>query len=104
LSNAQSSSDDSSSPFVENVSSSPSIEHSSPDDSSHEHLIRHSHHIHQPPDYYSPFTVAALSESASCNDVILHLKWLRKLLLLSGPARGILCHVPHIFLITCKWI
>jgi hypothetical protein len=58
------SSDVSSSSFVENVPSSPSVEPSSPVDSSPEQLIRRSHHLcRPPPNYYSPstFTVTTLS-------------------------------------------
>jgi hypothetical protein len=62
--------------FVEDVSSSPSIEPSSPADSSPKQLIRRSHCLRRPPDYYSPaFTVTALSEPASYRDAILHPEW-----------------------------
>jgi hypothetical protein len=48
----------SSSSFVEHVPSSPSIEPSSPVDSSPEQLIRRSHRLRRPPDYYSPSAIA----------------------------------------------
>jgi hypothetical protein len=71
------SSDVPSSSFIEDVSSSPSVEPSSPTDSSPEQLVRRSHHLHRPPDCYSPsaFTVTALSEPASYHEVILHPEW-----------------------------
>jgi hypothetical protein len=70
------SSDMSSSSFIEDVSSSPPIE-SSPVDFSPEQLIRHSHCLRWPPDYYSPsaFTATAISEPASYRDATLHLEW-----------------------------
>jgi hypothetical protein len=59
------------------VPSSPLIEPFSPDDSSPEQLIRCSHCLRRPPDYYSPsaFTATALFESASYYDVIFNLEW-----------------------------
>jgi transposase InsO family protein len=77
LSNASSSSDelssDTSSSFSEDVSSSP-VEPSSTVDSSLEQLIRHSHRLRCPPNYYSPpaFTDTALFESTYYRDDILH--------------------------------
>jgi hypothetical protein len=70
------SSDVSSSSFIEDATSSPPVEPSSLTDSSPEQLVRRSHRLHRPPDYYSPsaFTVTALSELASYRDAILHLK------------------------------
>jgi hypothetical protein len=67
------SSDVPSSPFVEDVSSSP-VEPSSLPKSSSKQLIRRSHHLRWPPDYYSPsaIRVTALSEPASYRDAILH--------------------------------
>jgi hypothetical protein len=66
------SSDVSSFSFIEDVPSSPPVEPSSP-----KQLVRHSHCLCSPPDYYSPsaFTVTALSELASYRDVILHPEW-----------------------------
>jgi hypothetical protein len=71
------SSDVTSSSFIEDVPSSPPVEPSSLTDSSLEQLVRRSHHLHRPPDCYSPsaFIVTALSEPASYHEVILHLKW-----------------------------
>jgi hypothetical protein len=71
------SSDVSSSSFIEDVPSSSPIEPSSLIDSSPEKLVRRSHLLRRPPDYYSPsaFTSTALSESASYRDAILHPEW-----------------------------
>jgi hypothetical protein len=71
------SSDVSSSSLIEDVPSLPPIESSSPIDSSLKQLVRRSHCLHRPPDYYSrlAFIITALSESASYCDAILHLKW-----------------------------
>jgi hypothetical protein len=66
-------SDVSSSSFIGDVPSSP-IEPSSPTYSSLEQLVRRSHYLHRPLDFYShlAFTVTALSEPASYHDAILH--------------------------------
>jgi hypothetical protein len=66
------SSDVPSSSFIEDVSSSIPVEPSSPVDSSLEQLIRCSHRLCQPSDYYSPFafTTTALSKPASYRDVV----------------------------------
>jgi hypothetical protein len=63
-----------SSSLIEDVPSSPPVEPSSLIDSSPEQLIRCSHHLRRPLDYYSPstFTVTALSEPVSYRDAILH--------------------------------
>jgi hypothetical protein len=63
-----------SSSFFEDVPSSPPVEPSSPIDSSPEQLVRHGHHLHRPPNCYSPlaFTATALSEPASYRHAILH--------------------------------
>jgi hypothetical protein len=63
-----------SSSFIEDLPSSPPIEHSSPTDSSLEQLVRCSHRLHRPPNYYSPsaFIDTALSKPASYHDAILH--------------------------------
>jgi hypothetical protein len=68
------SSDVPSSSFTEDESSPSPIEPSSPIDFSPEQLVRRSHRLRTPPDYYSPsaFTVTALSEPASYHDAILH--------------------------------
>jgi hypothetical protein len=82
LSNAPASSDElssdvSSSSFIEDVPSSPPIEPSSPTDFSPEQLVRHSNHLHRPPDCYSPsaFTTTTLSKPPTYRDAILHPKW-----------------------------
>jgi hypothetical protein len=66
------SSDVSSSSFIEDVSSSPPIEPSSPIDSSPEQLVRRSYRIHKLPDYYSPsaFTTSTLERSGTWNLVL----------------------------------
>jgi hypothetical protein len=60
--------------FIENVSSSPSVEPSPLSDSSLEQLIRCSHCLCWPPDNYSSsiLTVNSLSEPTSYRDGILH--------------------------------
>jgi hypothetical protein len=70
------SSDVTSSSFIEDVPSSPPVEPSVLIDSSPEQLVRHSHRLHRPPDYYSPssFTATVLSEPASYHDAILYLE------------------------------
>jgi hypothetical protein len=115
LSNAPASSDELSSDvpstsFIEDVPSSP-IEPSSLIDSSLKQLVRHSHHLHRPPDYYSPsvFTVTALSEPASYRVAILlsesqhamaeeiaALEW-------TGMWDLVPC-LQCVLLITCKWV
>jgi hypothetical protein len=59
------------------VSSSPPVEPSSLTDFSPEQLVRHSHNLHRPPDYYSPstFTATALSKPAFYRDAILYPEW-----------------------------
>jgi hypothetical protein len=96
------SSDVPSSSFIEDVSSSLPVELSSLADSSPEQLVRRSHRLRRPPDYYSPkaFTATALSEPASYRDVILHPEWqhaMAKEIAALVRARGILCLVPHVF-------
>jgi hypothetical protein len=63
-----------SSSFIEDVSSSPSVEPSSLTDSSIKQLVRCSHRLRRPPDCYSPlpFTATALSEPTSYRDAIIH--------------------------------
>jgi hypothetical protein len=63
--------------FIEDVSSSPPVEPSSPTDSSLKQLIRRSHRLHRSPDCYSPsaFIVTALSEPTSYCEAILHSEW-----------------------------
>jgi hypothetical protein len=65
-----------SSSFIKNVPSSPLLE-SSPLDSSLDQLVRLSHHLHRPPDYYSPsaFMTATLFDLASYHNAILHPEW-----------------------------
>jgi hypothetical protein len=82
LSNALASSDEPSSDgpsssFFEDVPSSPSVELSSLIDSSPEQLVRRSHRLCRPHDFYSSstFIATALSEQASYRDAILHLEW-----------------------------
>jgi hypothetical protein len=66
-----------SSSFIEDESSSPPVEPSSPIDSSPEQLVRRSHHLHRPHDCYShsAFTTTTLSEPTSYHDAILHSEW-----------------------------
>jgi hypothetical protein len=66
-----------SSSFIEDVPSSPPVEPSSWTDSSSEQLVRCSHHLRRPPDFYSPlsFIATALSEPTSYRNAILHLNW-----------------------------
>jgi hypothetical protein len=116
LSDAPSSSDElssdvSSSSFVEDVSSYPPVEPSSPVDSSPKQLIRRSHGLHHPLDYYSPsaFIATALSELASYCDVILHLKWQyttaeETAALEWADTCDLVPCPPHVRLITCKWV
>jgi hypothetical protein len=92
------SSDVTSSSFFEDVSSSPPVEPSSP-----EQLVRCSHRLRRPPDYYSPSASQPLFFLSQLLITMLFfiqnssMQWLRRLLLFNGLARGILCHVPHIF-------
>jgi hypothetical protein len=71
------SSDVPSSSFIEDVLSSPPVEPSSLIDSSPEQLVRRSHHLRRPHDYYSPsaFTTNVLSEPTSYRDATLHPEW-----------------------------
>jgi hypothetical protein len=100
-----------SSSFINDVPSSLPVEPSSLTDSSPEQLVKHSHHLHQPPDCYSPsaFTATALSEPASYHDAILHLEWQHALteeiaaLEQTGTWDLVPCP-PHVHLITCKWV
>jgi hypothetical protein len=84
------------------VSSSPSVKPSYPDYSTPEQLIRCSHRLHQPPNFYSPsaFTVTTLSELASYHDVILHPEWqntmVEEITSLERSDTWILCLVPHV--------
>jgi hypothetical protein len=68
------SSDVPSSSFIEDVSSPPPIESSALTDSSLEQLVWRSHHLHRPPDCYSPsaFTATTLSEPAPYHNAILY--------------------------------
>jgi hypothetical protein len=100
-----------SSSFIEDVSSSPSVEPSSLTDSSLEQLVRHSHRLHRPPDCYSPsaFTVTALSEPASYRDAILHPEWQHAMAeeiaaLEWTDTWDLVPCPPRVRPITCKWI
>jgi hypothetical protein len=93
------------------VTSSPFVEPFSPADSSPEQLIRRSHHLCRPLDYYSPsaFTTTALSESTPYRDAILHLEWHHAMaeeiaaLERTGTWDLVPCP-PHLRLITYKWV
>jgi hypothetical protein len=71
------SSDVTSSSFIKDVSSSRPIELSAPTNSSPKQLVRRSHRLRRPPDFYSPsaFTATTLFELASYRYAILHLEW-----------------------------
>jgi hypothetical protein len=105
------SSDMSSSSFIEDVPSSPSIEPSSLTDSSPEQLVRCSYRLHRPLDCYSPstFTATALSELASYHDAILHPKWQHAMaeeitaLEQTGTWYLVPCQL-RVHPITCKWV
>jgi hypothetical protein len=105
------SSDMPSSSFTEDVPSSPPVEPSSPTDSSLEQLVRHSHHLCRPPDYYShsTFIVTALSKSTSYRDAILHLEWqhtmTKEIAALEWTSTWDLVPCPpRVRSITCKWV
>jgi hypothetical protein len=114
LSDAPPSSDelssDVSSSLVEDVPTSPFVESSSVDSSS-EQLIRRSHRLCRPLDYYSPsaFTTTALSEPASYHDAILHPEWQHVMvediaaLERTGTWDLVPCP-PRVCLITCKCV
>jgi hypothetical protein len=103
------SSDVPSSSFIEDVSSSPLVEPSSPTDSSPEQFVRCSHRLCRPPDYYSPsvFTTTALFESALYHDDILHLEWQHMMIeeiaaLEQADTWDLVPYSPHVRPITCK--
>jgi hypothetical protein len=105
------SSDVSSSSFFEDVSSSPLVEPSSPIDSSPEQLIRRSHRLRRPLDYYSPlaFTAITLSEPASYRDAILYPEWqhamAEEITALERTDTWDLVPCPsRVRPITCKWV
>jgi hypothetical protein len=105
------SSDMPSSSFIEDVPSSHPVEPSSLTDSSPEQLVRHSHHLHQPPDCYSPsaFTATALSEPASYHDAILHPEWQHAMVeeivaLEQTVTWDLVPYPPRVRPITCKWV
>jgi hypothetical protein len=115
LSDAPASSDELSSDvpssFIEDVSSSPPVELSSPTDSSPEQLVRRSHRLRRPPDCYSPsaFTVTALSEPASYRYAILHPEWqhvmVEEIAALERTSTWDLVPCPPcVHLITYKWV
>jgi hypothetical protein len=91
------------------VPSSPLVEPSFLIDSSSEQLVRCSHHLRRPPDYYSPsaFIATALSEPASYRDAILHREWqhamVEKITTLeqTGTWNLVPC-LPCVWPITCK--
>jgi hypothetical protein len=102
--------DVSSSSFLEDVTSSPPVEPSSLIDSSLEQLVRHSHRLRRPPDYYSPsaFTAAALSDLASYRDANLHLEWQHAMAeeiaaLEQTDTWNLVPCPPHVRPITCNW-
>jgi hypothetical protein len=97
--------------FIEDVPSSPPVEPSSLTDSSPEQLVRRSHRLRQPPDYYSPsaFTVTALSEPASYHDAILHPELQHAMAeeiaaLERTDTWDIVPCSPRVRSITCKWV
>jgi hypothetical protein len=100
-----------SSSFIEDVSSSPPVEPSSLVDSSSEQFARRSHHLHRPPDCYSPsaFTAITLTEPTSYHDAILHQEWQHAMakeiatLERTGMWDLVPCP-PRVRLITCKWV
>jgi hypothetical protein len=100
-----------SSSFIEDVSSSPPVEPSSLTDSSSKQLVRRSHRLHRPHDYYSPltFTATALSEPTSYHEAILHPEWQHAMaeeiaaLERTGTWNLVPCP-PRIRLITYKWV
>jgi hypothetical protein len=105
------SSDVSSSSFFEDVPSSPLVEPSSPIDSSPEQLIRRSHRLRRPLDYYSPlaFTAITLSEPASYRDAILYPEWqhamAEEIAALERTDTWDLVPCPsRVRPITCKWV
>jgi hypothetical protein len=104
------SSDVTSSSFIEDVSSSPLVEPSSPTNSSPEQLVRRSHRLRRPPDCYSPsaFTVTALSEPASYREAILHPEWqhaMAETAALEWTGMWDLVPCPsRVHPITCKWV
>jgi hypothetical protein len=101
-----------SSSFIEDVtSSSPPIEPPSSIVFSPEQLVRCSHHLRRPPDYYSPsaFTATALSKPASYHDAILHREWQHVIAeetaaLERTDTWDLVPNPPHIRSITCKWV
>jgi hypothetical protein len=107
----QLSSDVPSSSFIEDVSSSPPVEPSSPTDSSPGQLVICSYNLHRPPDCYShlAFTTTALSEPASYQDAILHPEWQHTMvkeiatLERNGTWDLVPCP-PRVCPITCKWV
>jgi hypothetical protein len=105
------SSDVSSSSFFEDVPSFSLVEPSSPIDSSPEQLIRHSHRLRRPLDYYSPlaFTAITLSEPASYRDAILYPEWqhamAEEIAALERTDTWDLVPCPsRVRPITCKWV
>jgi hypothetical protein len=93
-------------------SSSFDVPSSSPvEPSSLEHLVRHGHRLHRPPDYYSPsvFTATAFFEPASYHDAILHPEWqhtmVEESVALEQTDMWDLVPCPScVRLITCMWV
>jgi hypothetical protein len=107
LSDAPASSDE----FSSDVPSSPPVEPSSLTDSSSEQLVRRSHCLRRPPNYYSTsdFTATALSELASYHNVILHPEWQHAMTeeiaaLERTDTWDLVPCPPRVRPITCKWI
>jgi hypothetical protein len=97
--------------IIVDVPSPPPIDPSCLTDSSPEQLVRRSHCLHRPLNYYSPsaFIATALSEPASYRDAILHSEWQHTMaeeiaaLEQTGTWDLMPCP-PHVCPITCKWV
>jgi hypothetical protein len=101
----------SSNAFSSDVPSSPPVEPSSPTGSSLEQLVRCSHRLQRPPDYYYPlaFTSTALSEPTSYYVAILHPEWQHMMVeeIAALERTSTWDHVPYpprVCPITCKWV
>jgi hypothetical protein len=105
------SSDVPSSSFIEDLPSPPSVEPSSPTNSSPEQLVRRSHRLRKLPDWYSPsaFTATAFSEPSSYRNDILHLEWQHTMAeeiaaLERTGTWDLVPYPPRVRPITCKWV